>query len=98
MGEYPNMEGEDDLPLEGRNPHRRERWRGSHMDEGRIISYAGGKREGITIWKWRKWSLIRKRRGDLIRKREGIFPCRKIEVGDPNMEEDRRSLCVGRKR
>ncbi len=43
-------------------------------------------------------SLIWERRGDYIRKREGISLCRKKEVRDPNMEEDRRSLCVGRKR
>ncbi len=65
------------------------------MDEGRIISYAGEKREGITIW---KWSIIWKRRGDSIRKREGISLCRKEEVGDPNMEEETRSLCAGRNR
>jgi hypothetical protein len=41
VGEYPEIE---EIPTG-------ERRRGSHMDEGRIISYAGEKREGITIWK-----------------------------------------------
>jgi hypothetical protein len=65
------------------------------MREGRGRGSPHGRREddlpcvGSLIWEMR---------GDYIRKREEISLCKQKEVGDPNMEEERRSLCVGRKR
>jgi hypothetical protein len=73
-------------------------WRGDDdllVWEGRGRGSQYGRREydlpyvGSPIWN---------RRGNHIRKRGGISLCRKKEVGDPNMEEERRSICVGRKR